>query len=576
MTSQRRRSAGILLATCLTAALVAPSASVGAEGVDRDVEFRDPNVSDPGYQIVIFKDQTVGGTGGLSFSYLSGGPWGTTCSSFSDPACSDTSRLSYHAFLQPCATTEQLDCISGFGAATETNERTAASLVGTFPSRGRHDFTGDASLRLPPGGPPSMWSIPSQPHVGGTKYLVQVSTSGTYRNGAFSLNNFAIEVVPIELVSDNGRQCDVNEECDDDEGPGFYVVQEIDGEPVRGLASRVSSSDNDCVILAERQCAKRHAFPAGARLYLTLRMSQSPTGWFHGRVYKPNISVTPITGSGVVVDIVASTVKTPVLAVAKAWSDLPGSLQDVYRATGGFKGADPGTRNRREILLGPEIRNAISSPSPSSEVGMEELLAWLPHVGDRATADIARWTIRSLADNELAGASQCFADRSQLNGLVTTNATQYSGGPPKFDRASGSLDYRVAAPHYTSGGNLVVGTYDLVMRSSVARCVYGFSNAPLNASISVVESDGQTTVATKSVSERDGWIRIAAYGFGFSSPTIKVQLTQDKVSTTSPSKSPKAKTPTKTKRSITCKKGRVARVVTAVNPICPKGFTRVP
>jgi hypothetical protein len=204
-----------------------------------------------------------------------------------------------------------------------------------------------------------MWSIPSQPHVGGTKYLVQVSTSGTYRNGAFSLNNFAIEVVPIELVSDNGRQCDVNEECDDDEGPGFYVVQEIDGEPVRGLASRVSSSDNDCVILAERQCAKRHAFPAGARLYLTLRMSQSPTGWFHGRVYKPNISVTPITGSGVVVDIVASTVKTPVLAVAKAWSDLPGSLQDVYRATGGFKGADPGTRNRREILLGHKFTVTI-------------------------------------------------------------------------------------------------------------------------------------------------------------------------------------------------------------------------
>lgn len=424
-----------------------------------------------------------------------------------------------------------------------------------------------------------MWSVPSQPHVGGTKYLVQVSTSGTYRNPAFSLNNFSIEVVPIELVADDPAcQSEIagSYDCETDEGPGFYVVQEIDGEPVRGLASRVSSSDNDCVTLAERQCAKRHAFPAGARLYLTLRMSQSPTGWFHGRVFKPNISVTPITGAAVVVDIVASTVKTPVLAVAKAWSDLPGSLQDVYRATGGFKGADPGTRRRGEINLGPEIRNAISSPSPNSEVGMEELLAWLPHVGDRATADIARWTIRSLADSELSGASQCFTDQSQLNGLVTTNATQYSGGPPKFDRASGSLDYRVAAPHYTSGGNLVVGTYDLVMRSSVARCVYGFSNAPLNASISVVENDGETTVATKSVSERDGWIRIAAYGFGFSSPTIKVQLTQDKVSTAPPSKPSKAKTPAKKKRSITCKKGRVVRVVTAVNPICPKGFTRVP
>jgi len=276
------------------------------------------------------------------------------------------------------------------------------------------------------------------------------------------------------------------------------------------------------------------------------------------------------------VDIEASTVKTPVLAVAMAWSELPASLQDLYRATGGFKGAEPGTRRRPELHLGPEIRNAISSPSPSSDVGMEELLAWLPHVGDRATADIARWTIRSLADNELSGASRCFTDRSQLNGLVTTNATQYSGGPPKFDRASGSLDYRVAAPHYTSGGNLVRGTYDLIMRSSVARCVYGFSNAPLNASISVVENNGQTTVATKSVSERDGWIRIAAYGFGFSSPTIKVQLTQEQSEKTPTDSPSKAKVPASKKRTIVCRKGRVVRKVSAVNPICPKGFTKTP
>ena len=568
----------VLLALCVAAVVSVPSATVGAEGVDRDVEFRDPNVGGRGYQIVIFKDQVVGGTGGLSFSYLhSGGPWGSTCTSLSDPACADDkSKVWYHALLQPCTTTEQLDCISGFGAATESNDRTPGSFVGTFPSRGRHDYVGDAALRLPNGGPPGVWSIPSRPHAGGTSYLVQVSTSGNYRDAGFSLNSFSIEVVPIELVSDDGRGCDLNKECDADEGPGFYVVEEIDGKPILGLASRVSSSDNDCIVLAERQCAKRHAFPPDARLYLTLRMSQSPTGWFHGRVYKPNISVTPLLGSAVMVDIEASTVKTPVLAVAMAWSELPASLQDLYRATGGFKGAEPGTRRRPELHLGPEIRNAISSPSPSSDVGMEELLAWLPHVGDRATADIARWTIRSLADNELSGASRCFTDRSQLNGLVTTNATQYSGGPPKFDRASGSLDYRVAAPHYTSGGNLVRGTYDLIMRSSVARCVYGFSNAPLNASISVVENNGQTTVATKSVSERDGWIRIAAYGFGFSSPTIKVQLTQEQSEKTPTDSPSKAKVPASKKRTIVCRKGRVVRKVSAVNPICPKGFTKTP
>jgi hypothetical protein len=198
---------------------------------------------------------------------------------------------------------------------------------------------------------------------------------------------------------------------------------------------------------------------------------------------------------------------------------------------------------------------------------MAELLAWLPYIGDKSTADISRWMLRSMSDGELAGASSCFANRSQLNGLLMTNATQYSAGPPTFDRAAGSLEYKVAAPHYTSGGSTFLGTYDLVMRSTVARCLYGFTNAPLNVSISVVDNDGSNSVATKVVSERDGWLRIAAYGFGFSAPTIKVQMTQEQPPVAKPSN-----TTTVKRTTITCRKGKTIRKVTAIKPSCPKGW----
>jgi hypothetical protein len=92
------------------------------------------------------------------------------------------------------------------------------------------------------------------------------------------------------------------------------------------------------------------------------------------------------------------------------------------------------------------------------------------------------------------------------------------------------------------------------MRSALARCLYGFSNAPLNASISVVDDQGVTTVGTKNVSEKDGWIKIAAYGFGFSSPTIKVKFVSGK------------------SKSIVCVKGKTVRTVTGAKPVCPKGF----
>jgi hypothetical protein len=40
------------------------------------------------------------------------------------------------------------------------------------------------------------------------------------------------------------------------------------------------------------------------------------------------------------------------------------------------------------------------------------------------------------------------------------------------------------------------GMYNLVIKSDVARCIYGFSAAPVKATISIVSSDGTAQVAT--------------------------------------------------------------------------------
>ena len=63
------------------------------------------------------------------------------------------------------------------------------------------------------------------------------------------------------------------------------------------------------------------------------------------------------------------------------------------------------------------------------------------------------------------------------------------------------------APHFTNTGEVFTGTYDLVKRSAVARCIYGFSSAPVKASISVVSATGSPEVATTVVGEKmDGFI----------------------------------------------------------------------
>ena len=145
----------------------------------------------------------------------------------------------------------------------------------------------------------------------------------------------------------------------------------------------------------------------------------------------------------------------------------------------------------------------------------------------------------------------------------------YDGTAPKF--VDGFLNYRVTGFHFAADGvtpNL--GTYDLLMRSDAARCLYGFSNAPVSATVSITGADGAINVATTVVSERDGWLKMKAAGFTFSEKNIKLKITQ------AAEVENKVATPVAVvkKTTITCVKGKVTKKVTAVKPACPSGFKK--
>jgi hypothetical protein len=173
---------------------------------------------------------------------------------------------------------------------------------------------------------------------------------------------------------------------------------------------------------------------------------------------------------------------------------------------------------------------------------------------------------------------------SSLIGLVTTNSLTYAAGPPKY--TDGFLNYKVAGLHLNPDGSVFQGSYDLVMSSKIARCIYGFEGAgPLYATVSVVNSDGgETTLATESVKEEGGWLRLKARGFTFSSPTLKIKLTQNApTAPTQPAKSEVAAPAAESKKSvaapakrisITCVKGKITRKVSGTAPKCPTGFKK--
>jgi hypothetical protein len=124
-----------------------------------------------------------------------------------------------------------------------------------------------------------------------------------------------------------------------------------------------------------------------------------------------------------------------------------------------------------------------------------------------------------------------------------------------------------------SDGSVMKGQYNLVIRSEVARCIYGFSSAPVNAEVSVINSNGEAQIATVIVGEKSGWLYLKANNFEFSSPVIKVKLSQEADPLAIPIPSASAKSAVKN-ATITCIKGKTSKKVTAVKPKCPAGFKK--
>ena len=147
----------------------------------------------------------------------------------------------------------------------------------------------------------------------------------------------------------------------------------------------------------------------------------------------------------------------------------------------------------------------------------------LRFLGDTASRVIPTWSVSNLLNPTF---QPCLSDPNRLVGVVTTNATVYGSAPPAFE--SGSLKHQVAALHRVPGGEVFSGSSE----------------------------DGTEQVATTSVSERDGWLHLAATGFHFSQSTISVALSSQEP-------------PTKT---IVCKRGKKRKKVTGANPVCPTGW----
>ena len=480
------------------------------------------------------------------------------CANRKDAHCTSAARINYRAYLPVCSSTVTINCITGVSAIDSTGKEIAGTSTKYFPAQGSNDYPGDPSVNLPTGSNPSVWNIPGVTHGGGEdNYLLRIALTGGANNGGkFSADAVEASLFPITTISGPYHPPHMTDSLH----PNDACTQDNIKSQCR-FGSENSGNDvtlsSACASYDMGLCALRQAFPAGYRFKVSVALGNSPTGWFHGRFLDPNVSLT--TNNGVTnLSIDATPAKVPVVGTYIKQSAMSQDMKDFYGPN-----PDIGTFGRKSAN---GIQNEISSPEPSSPKIFQEFALWSSYFNNTASATQSEWSFRTLQLDGNTGA--CLADRSKLVGVVSTNSMIYSGGAPAFDKGSGTLNYKVGAPHYDSKGDVFKGSYDLQIRSDVARCLYGFSSAPISATISVTGADGASEVATTVVGEDNGWLHLSAKNFEFSAPTVSVKLTQEgSVPNFSANEVPK-----QVKKTITCVKGKMTKQVTTAT--CPSGYKK--
>ncbi len=493
------------------------------------------------------------------------------CNTGSEEGCDYSVYSSYRAVLPICSDATDINCISEIFATDASGTKLAISPATVFPENNPQAFAGNQALNVPRGSGAALVSIPGAPHAGGDQYLVKATLSST-RIGdqtTFITPRLSASISAVKIIE--GDFFDLATETNTAKYDRIGRIQVGTTQTKQGVDPNLSKL---CVVASTTQCALPYSMSKEISFGFSLRLNTNLSGWLHGRMknavidYKTTGGVTNLTVS-------ANPISVPVVDVWSKSDDLSDAHVAAYlnqfwggeaqhyplsNETGGLPITD--AEKTRDGMKNISFKHVNGSFSKSS---MDNFLLWLPIAKDKAAAMPTQWRLGTMTDSGAGQVRECLEKETSLAGLVTTNSTMYLDGPPVF--ADGTLDYKVASTHFESDGTTVFkGTYELIMTSTVARCIYKFTSAPISATVSITSDNGEANTATTLISEKKGWLKLGAYGFTFSSPTVRVKLTQEVVP---------VKPPTAVKKtSITCIKGKTSKKVTAVKPKCPVGYKK--
>ena len=455
-------------------------------------------------------------------------------------------------FITPCVREQDSDCIESLSYRVNNSQEwkkavldeswkipdTGVPLVGSdkgssenFVIKNRMATPADPENNYPAGGATSIWKVSQTGHQPNFRLFLNFNLNGTNldpKSEKITWKQFTTQVLPINKND-------------------WLTAGGVPG----GMA------DNSFGNIS------------GIKVKVRVKiLKQILNGWVHSRTTNPEISYGVDSDSREFVDFSGAPLAVPTaVAVMDARQYLAVWDHPYMKAKlNGIPAALPDARGLGGVGMWP-------STSGIEDGELKMWAAYEPYFSKVASSISSLWKITGEGNLNLQkfNTSECVSD-GKIDGILATNATQYSPTPPTFVESSQELSYQLAAPHFKEGNEEFKGTYSLVISEKLARCIWGNSLTNASARVSILSADGKTSVTTQTLKLASKFYYFNISGFGFSAPIIRVKLAQNSGSSTPALADGKA--PSSKKTTIICLNGKRTKKVTGVKPKCPAGYKK--